>query len=534
MIQLYPFQQTAKQKVYDARLLYKRILLQLPTGAGKTVIAADIIREHNAPTVAIAHRQEIVTQISMALARENLRHRVIGPEAVIRSCRGQHLSELGNNYVDGTSALAVAGVDTLIRMGNTPWFNSVTMIFQDECHHQLKKNKWGKAYSLFPNAWLLGVTATPCRADGMGLGAHTDGFFETMITGPTGRELIEAGWLTDYKIYCPPSDLILNGIPISANGDYSPPKLSTAVHKSHIVGDVVKHYLKWSAGRRAIVFSVDVKAAVEQAATFRTAGVKAEVVSAKTPDALRASLLRQFRAGSIHVLCNVDLFGEGMDVPAVECVVMARPTASYALYAQQFGRALRILEGKPHAIIIDHVGNVQRHGLPDGFKVWSLDRRDRKSNNARSEIPIKTCPSCLAAYQALASSCPYCGYKPVPQSRSSVEFVDGDLFELSPDALSKLRGLVDRPITFPIGASREVVGYLKKVHRERQETVSELREVMAQWAGKYSQATDEDTVRQLQKRFYFTFGEDVLTAQSHNKADTLKLIERIKNENILL
>lgn len=530
MIQLRPFQEIAKRKVYEAWKIYNNVLLQLPTGAGKTVIAADIIREHAGPTVAIAHRQEIVSQISMAFARNNLRHRVIGPEAIVHACRNQHLSELGKNYIDGTSSLAVAGVDTLIRATPAPWFNSVTLVFQDESHHQLKDNKWGKAYKMFPNARLLGVTATPCRADGKGLGLHHDGFFETLITGPTGRELIDAGWLTDYKIYCPPSDLILNGVPISANGDYSPPKLSTAVHKSHIVGDVVKHYLKWAEGKRGIAFSVDVKAAVEQAAAFRAAGVKAEVVSAKTPDSLRASLLRQFRNGSIHILCNVDLFGEGMDVPAVEVVIMARPTASYVLYAQKFGRALRILEGKSHAIIIDHVGNVQRHGLPDGYKVWSLDRRDRKSNNTKSEIPIKTCAACLAAYQALSAACPYCGYRHVPSNRSSPEFVDGDLFELSPEALSHLRGNINRPIAFPIGASREVVGYLKKVQRERSEALAELQSTMAQWAGKYSQATDETTVRELQKRFYFTFGSDVLSAQGMNKADTLKLIERIKNE----
>ena len=134
MINLYPFQQTAKQRVYEARQTgAKAILLQLPTGAGKTVVSADIIREHPGAAVAIAHRQEIVVQISLALARNNLRHKIIGPPAVARSCTNQHLAELGRNYVDPSNKLAVAGVDTLIRMRAEPWFNQVTMIFQDEC-----------------------------------------------------------------------------------------------------------------------------------------------------------------------------------------------------------------------------------------------------------------------------------------------------------------------------------------------------------------------------------------------------------------
>ena len=493
-------------------------------------MAADIIREHNGPVVAIAHRQEIVGQISLALARNNLRHKIIGPAAVAHSCTLQHISELGKNYVDPGNTMAVAGVDTLIRMQNESWFNKVTMIFQDECHHLLRKNKWGKAIGMFPNAWLLGVTATPCRADGMGLGLHADGVFETMIEGPGGRSLIEAGWLTDYKIYVPPSDLLLDGVPLATDGDYSKQKLSVAVHKSHIVGDVVKHYLKWAEGKRGITFCVDVKAAVEQALAYRDAGVSAEVVTAKTPDALRSSLLRQLRTGKILQLCNVDLFGEGMDIPAIEVISMARPTASYSLYAQQFGRALRIMEGKNEAIIIDHVGNVQRHGLPDGKKFWTLDRRDRRAKNNRPESPVRTCSNCLAAYQAVSPTCPYCQWRPVPSNRSSPEFVDGDLFELSPEALATLRGAIGKGATFPYGATDAIKGHLRKLHNERRLAREDLKNAIGYWAGKRSSAVDNTTIRQLQRGFYFQFGIDVLTAQTLNKADSLELMQRIQND----
>jgi DNA or RNA helicases of superfamily II len=195
-----------------------------------------------------------------------------------------------------------------------------------------------------------------------------------------------------------------------ATGDFNADQLRKAVHKSHITGDVVAHYLKLAPGKLGVTFAVDVEAATEIAGAFRAAGVPAEVVSAKTPDALRAQILRRFKAREILQLVNVDLFGEGFDLPAIEVVSFARPTESFALYCQQFGRALRLMlskeaaavhahltdeqrraaiaaSEKPVAIIIDHVNNVLRHGLPDARREWSLDRRERRSGKKSDAIP---------------------------------------------------------------------------------------------------------------------------------------------------
>lgn len=499
----------------------------LPTGGGKTVVFGNILAEYQGASVAIAHRQEIVTQISLALARNGIRHRIIGPSAVAKTCTSIHLAELKRNYIDPLNRVAVAGVDTLIRMDPTdPWFRQVGLVVQDEAHHLLQRNKWGSAQQMFPNAKGLGVTATPCRADGSGLGRRADGVMDVMIVGPTMRELIDDGWLTEYRIFAPPSDIDMSGVTVSGSGDFSPPKLSAAVHKSHIVGDVVAHYLRIAPGKLGVTFAVDVASASEIAAAYRAGGVPSEVVSAKTPDALRASILRRFKARDILQLVNVDLFGEGFDLPAIEVVSMARPTQSYALFAQQFGRALRPMDGKTHAIIIDHVGNVHRHGLPDAPRMWSLDRRDKRGKGTPDGvIPTRTCPECTAAYERVHAACPFCGFAPEPGGRSTPEEVDGDLYEMTPEALSRMRGDIDPPIKLPYNAAPEVVGALKKHHRERQEAQAALREAMALWGGAW--VAHGDTIPMAQRRFFHTFGVDVGTAQTLGRKDAELLRGRI-------
>lgn len=528
MIELRPFQAELKAQIqYAWSNGLRNVLAVSPTGSGKTVIFSNLISEYSGHSVAIAHRQEIVTQISLALARNGVRHRVIGPKDVAHSCTQLHLMELKRNYVDPSSRVSVTGVDTLIRMStDTPWFKQVGLVVQDECHHLLAKNKWGIAQQLFPNAFGLGVTATPCRADGNGLGRHADGIMDTLIAGPTMRDLIGQGYLTDYRIFAPPSDLNLSNVPISAGGDFSPKPLSVAVHKSHIMGDVVQHYLRIAEGKLGITFAVDVAAATEQAKAFRDAGVPAEVVSAKTPDILRASILRRFKNREILQLVNVDLFGEGFDLPAIEVVSMARPTQSFALFAQQFGRALRPMKGKQHAIIIDHVGNVYRHGLPDAPRLWSLDRRERRARGLQEGIiPVRTCPNCAACYERIHRACPYCNEEPAPVNRSNIREVDGDLTELSPDTLARLRAEIDPPLRLPFKAAPEVIGHLKKHHKARQEAQKELREAMALWGGQRTLLGED--VRTAQRRFFHTFQIDVLSAQTLGKKEAIELKERI-------
>src|SRR6185312_14011457 len=159
MTQLRPYQIDCREGVLNAWSQgHRNVLLTLPTGGGKTVIFSDIIAREPGASVAIAHRQELVVQISLALARNGVRHRIVGPKAVAHSCTTQHLAELRRNYVDPGNRVAVAGVDTLVRMEPDAWTQSVSLVVQDEVHHCLKKNKWGAAASMFPQARMLGVT----------------------------------------------------------------------------------------------------------------------------------------------------------------------------------------------------------------------------------------------------------------------------------------------------------------------------------------------------------------------------------------
>jgi superfamily II DNA or RNA helicase len=525
-VQLRPFQAALKSDVYAAwQAGARNVLAVAPTGSGKTVLFSDILHEYPGASVAIAHRSELVSQISLALARNGVRHRLIGQPALVRTCVSIHIAETGRSYYDPSSRCAAAGVDTLIRMeAADPWFARVGLWVQDEAHHLLAENKWGTASAMFPNAHGLGVTATPVRADGKGLGRHADGLMDVMVQAPGMRSLIQQGYLTDYRIFAPPSDLDLSAVGISAGGDFSPDPLRKAVHASHILGDVVAHYLKIAAGKLGVTFAVDVEHAGEIAQAYRAAGVPAEVVSAKTPDAGRASILRRFARGEVKQLVNVDLFGEGFDLPALECVSMARPTQSFALYAQQFGRSLRPMEGKAHALIIDHVGNVHRHGLPDAPREWSLDRRERHSASKSDVVPVRTCPECAGTYdRVLGPTCPYCSYTVEPVGRSSPEQVDGDLAELTPEALARLRGEIDAAPAFhpdPLIAKSLVAR-----QREKQEAQEALRAAMAQWGG-YRAAAGDD-VYTAQRRFYLTYGVDVATAQTLGRAEAEALRARL-------
>ena len=548
------YQEKLKQDVYAAWYAGARnVLAVAATGSGKTVVFSEIIREHQGASIAIAHRHELVSQISTALARNAVRHRLIGSDSLPRICVQNHMREVGRSYYDPSAMCAVAGVDTLVRMdaAANPWLQQITLGIQDEAHHMLVDNKWGRATTLLPNARWLGVTATPGRADGKGLGRHADGIFDMMVEAPSMRDLINMGYLTDYRIFCPPSDLDLSKVPTSAGGDFSPEPLRKAVHGSHIVGDVVAHYKRLAMGKLGVTFAVDVDGATELASAYRAAGVPAEVVSAKTPDNLRYAILQRFKNREILQLVNVDLFGEGFDLPAIEVVSFARPTQSFPLFCQQFGRALRLMidpaymenwdaytnderlriiaaSNKPCAIIIDHVGNVHRHGLPDAYRTWTLDGNNRRSRGiVEGVIPVRTCEQCGSAYERFRVACPYCHFRPVPAGRSTPEQVDGDLFELSPEVLAKLRGEIEIPFRVLFGASPEIVRHLSGIHAQRAQEQARLRDVISQWGGIRTYRHGE-TISEAQRRFYHTFGIDIGTAQTLNRADAEAL--RLKIE----
>lgn len=513
------------------------VLGQLSTGAGKSVIISTLIKQHQGYSIVIAHRTELVSQLSLTLGSFGIKHNIIAPKNTIRQVIATHYNDFEQNYCESNAPCFLASVQTLIKLPKTiDWFRKITLLIIDEAHHVLRENSWGKAAQLFPNAKSFLPTATPIRADGKGLGRHAQGIADSMVLGPPMRQLIQDNYLCDYRIFAPPNDLDLSNVNITSTGEYSHKPLSAAVHKSKITGNIVEHYLRIAPGKRGVTFAVDIKAAAEIALEFRLHGVSAEVISSLTPPLLRQQAMRRFRSGELLQLVNVDILGEGVDVPAIEVISMGRPTESYSVNSQQFGRALRPLEGKQYALIIDHVNNYARHGLPDSPRVWSLDARERRSRTISEDvIPLKTCLKCLSVFTRFIKECPYCGHYSEPQQRNTPEFVDGDLFELDANVLQKLRGNADKIITelpkYPQNVEPYIIKGIQNRHAEKIRVQYILREAIARWAGyyKYSGASDSEIYR----RFYFTFNIDILNAQSLGTTQAnllyLKIVDSMDN-----
>lgn len=545
---LRPFQVKLKGEVQQAWSQgAQNVVMNLSTGGGKTVILSDIVREHNGASCIIAHRSELVGQLSLTLARYGVRHDVIASDATRRSIAKLHIEELGYSLLDTGSRCVVASVDTLVKRELLPsWVAMVTLWIVDEGHHLVEDNKWHRAIGNFVHPSCRGLlpTATPKRADGRGLGRGHGGVADVMVEGPPMRWLIDQGYLTDYRIICPPSDLQILA-DVSASGDWSSKQLKEAAQRSHIVGDVVAQYLRWARGKLGITFATDVETAVKMTGAYREAGVRAETLTGKTDDHIRRMILRRFAAREIDQIVAVDIISEGFDLPAIEVASMARPTASLALYMQQFGRTLRPLAGKGKALIIDHAANVIRHqGPPDRPRVWTLEAT-RNRNAPNDAIPYRVCAGpakppafptggCFEPYERFHRECPYCGYYPEPSVRSSPGAVDGDMDELDPAVLAALRqniAAVDmsRPdrmaeLMAKGGTHQMIMGNVNR-HEARREAQEALRAAMAGIGGRWKLEGLNDT--QMQRRFFLTFGVDVASAQALGTPEATALAGRI-------
>jgi len=407
-ITLRPYQNTLIERARANFLVGKRSqLLVLPTGGGKTVCfsyMAGRAVDKGLRVWILAHRVELLDQISKTLTAFGVPHGMIAP-----------------GYMgDRRKPVQVASVFTLARRLDR--YDAPDLIIVDEAHHAISESTWGRVITAFPAAKLLGVTATPIRLSGEGLGD----LFQSMVVGPSMRDLIEQGALSPYRLFAP-AGVDLSGVH-SRMGDFVRGEIERAMDKPSITGDAVKHYQRLAPGRRAVAFCVSVEHAVHVAEQFRAAGISAQAIDGGMDRTLRASVLSEFSAGRIQVLASCDLISEGFDVPAIEAAILLRPTQSLGLYLQQVGRALRTFPGKDEAIILDHAGNVARHGLPDEDRVWSLEGAPKKKGEKKSEVPVKTCGSCFATVHSAATHCA-CGFE-FPVVKREVEHVEGDLQEI--------------------------------------------------------------------------------------------------------
>lgn len=575
------YQQDLKQAANDAWAAngpQSAILAVLPTGGGKTVFFSSIVGDHVGASCTMAHRRELIAQISMAFARNGIRHRILAPDKIIRQICNQQLLELGVCFYDANARAGVASVQSL-----TPstikhqkrWLEQVTLWVIDECHHGIIDTGWAKVLTLFPNAKGLGVTATPIRADGKGLGIHASGLFHAMVVGPTMRELIDWGYLCDYRIVVAETHIDLAGVTIGKQGDLvlDRGKGKAAVRASGIVGDVVKTYMQWTPGLLGLCFTSDVETAEDMATAFRARGVTAEAVDGKTDPDLRDAILKRFKARQTMVLVNCELFGEGTDIPGVEVVMLARKTMSFSLHAQQFGRGARLnisqelmqawddfsvperlvhiaASPKPRFWILDFAGNVLAPGLglPDAKNDWTLDDQERVSSSGPNDvIPNRAClnPTCLSLYLASLPACPHCGVVPKPHpNKSGPAAVDGDMTLLDEGILEVLRAAVAK-VAMPNEIFREqehirtlpnnwVLSNVKK-HDAHRTALLELQDAMAWWGGEQRAQGRSDA--EVYRRFYLIFGYDWLSVQAQDRDTMVKvtswLIDRLTPASIM-
>jgi len=542
MIILRNYQAEPKQLIYQAwNSGYMNVLLVKPTGAGKTKTFCSIVTDDlSISTDIMVHRKELVQQISLVLAEEGVPHNLVASRKDIAGIIKAQRRMYGKQFYNPNSIITVISVDTLISRQDLhrSRTSNVRRLIIDEAAHVTKDNKWGKARALYTNAQCLGVTATPERLDKKGLGSHADGIFDTMILGPTTRWLIDNGYLSKYKIAIPVSDFNKHLVAGSENSDYSKQAMIEASSKSHIIGDVVENYLKFAKGKQAILFATDVNTAKKMEKQFTDRGIAAKAVDATTPDSERLDYLIKFQEKKIQVLINVDLFDEGLDVPGIECVIMARPTKSLGKYLQMIGRGLRMAKGKDFMILIDHVGNVQHHGLPCDIRSWTLDRITKRGHKINF---LRICSSfmCNAPYDRAMTECPYCGFEAISQSTGGgggkvlPQEVDGDLFLVDPETIRSLldKSVLEDPakIYERVGAAVNAAAGLRamKNQQERIHTQKKLIDQIALWAGKMRAHGYTD--RQINKKFYLQFEMTVTEALGEPREQMQNTLEEIQN-----
>lgn len=420
MIQLRPYQEQIISELYQSMADgFRRPLVVAPCGAGKTVLFAWLAERTQAKGNTVwflVHRRELLRQTEDTFERFQI------------PCDTIHIGMVGQ----------VAR--------NAEKFPEPDLIVFDEAHHAAAAT-WRKITDRYPDTWVTGLTATPSRLDGKPLGA----IFDRLILGPTTQELIDDGWLAPYRMVAVDTG-DLAGLK-RRGADFDMAEASQRLMERAVYGPVLDTFREYVGQSQAIYFCTTIEHSERTANEFRLAGIRAEHFDGTTPAKERERIVERFRAGDTQVLVNCELIGEGFDMPDCDAIGMLRPTASLTIYIQQTGRALRPRAGKV-ATIVDHVGNIQRHGAPSENRDWSLTETVRTGRRVKEDgtFAVRRCTECFAVFPAPRPTCPVCGaeYVPTREEIRSIENVKMHLIEmeelerekrwaLSPEALKEAR-----------------------------------------------------------------------------------------------
>ena len=428
-IVLRPYQVSGDAAVAAARAEQPnaRILCVAPTGAGKTTLfghwtLGEVAR--GGKVLVIAHRTELIAQARARLIAQGL------PPADVGVVMGD-----GRLVIDGRTVqcarpnapVQVCSIDTL-RRRQLP--RGVTLVVIDEAHRSLAKS-YRDVCAAYPDAAVIGVTATPYRGDGRGLGD----LYNRLVVVTTPKALMVDGYLAEPRVFSHPHRADLSQVKTVA-GDYDEKQLAEACDRAELLGSIVEHWQKHLAGVRTVAFAVNVAHSQHVAEMFAAAGVPAEHLDGETPAADRAAILRRIGRGDTLVVVNCGVLVEGFDCPPIKGCILARPTKSTAVYVQQAGRVLRPWQGVT-PIILDHAGCVLEHDLPHADREFTLEGRKRR---AKSSIAVKECRQCFGMIPSNAQVCPYCGAVLVKADSSKgreVEERAGELVEVRPEVLAE-------------------------------------------------------------------------------------------------
>jgi DNA repair protein RadD len=406
-ITLRPYQHQAVAEIRERfRQRHRSVLFVLPTGGGKTVLFSHITRETAARgnrVCVLVHRAELLRQASASLQALDVSHGLIA----------------ANRSMDLSQPVQVASVQTLARRLHRIPREFFQLLVVDEAHHS-NAGTWAKVLDHCHRARVLGVTATPVRCDGRGLGE----WYGAMVLGPSPAELTDAGFLAPARVLAPPGPS-LQGLR-KRMGDFDMKQASEMLSAGQAMGSPLAHYRQHLDGRTAIAFCCSVAHAEAVAELFNNHGIAAASIDGTMDSATREQLLADLGAGRLKVLTSCSLIGEGVDVPSVAGCILLRPTQSVSLHLQMIGRCLRPQDGKT-AVILDHVGNTQRLGHHLEEREWTLEGTPKKD---REKAPsVKVCPQCFSCMASAKSICPDCGHQFVPERRE-LEHVEGELVEL--------------------------------------------------------------------------------------------------------